>query len=364
MPCHSTFRCWWILLAIGIVACGGGEGEPDGGEASPYQESLSLSVVGTLPIATDGKDLIARPTSVYQLPDGRLVIGDKSERNIKIVAAGLDSVGVISRAGNGPGEFSTLLSVGVLADSIVALQGGGAPEVRVYSTDGVLHRSFSVMLWGPRDLSVVDDSLFLLTRYPIFRQGQPIVSLLDRSGTTRAAFFPLDYYLPESAIELAQYTNPFADGRDGLVWVSFSGSDSVFAFDYHGTRLGSVAIPGDDGPIPTYRSAFDETGGRFQRADSTWSLDGLPTASTLVALPGGQALLEVLRFDAKQGFDRLLDRGTIHLLHLRPDGSIEVKDSRAFDAGLFGRDNKGRPLLLHLVDSGATDAIELTRLFQ
>lgn len=84
----------------------------------------------------------------------------------------------------------------------------------------------------------------------------------------------------------------------------------------------------------------------------------------LVALPGDQSLLEVLRFDAKQGYDPLLDRGTIHLLHLRRDGRVEVKGSRTFDAGLFGRDNEAHPLLLHLVGSGTTDAIELTRLVQ
>lgn len=366
MSPYLSPRSWSALLVIIIAACGGNDapGEMQNGTAG--REPREQIRIGLLSSPSGGSDLVARPTSVYQLADGRFVIGDKSERNIKVVDSGLESIETIGRAGSGPGEFSALPSVGLLADSIVALQGGGTPEVRVYSTDGALIRSFSAMLWteggGPRQLSVVDDSLFLMTRTPLFTHGKPIVLLSDRRGEVRASFFSLDYYLPEAAIELAQYTAPFADGRDGLIWVSFAGADSVFVFDYRGTRLGAVGIPGVDGPIPTYRSVFDENGGRFQRADSTWAMDGLPTAATLVALQGNQALLQVFRFDASQGYDPQLDQGTIHLLHMRRDGQIEVEWSRLFTAGLFGRDANGHALLLHLIDSGAASGIELSRL--
>lgn len=356
------------VLAVGGSAClmalacagesdGRGVHDPDRDDVA----AVTVEVIDTIR-PSRAEHQIALPSSIYQV-GGSWVIGDLAERNIKIVDTLTGSMRLVSRAGSGPGEFSSLRSVGVSYDSIVGLEGAGTPEVRLLSDSGQFMRAFPAVVWegsgGPSMMRVVDDSLILIARNPFMTTGKPLAFLLDRTGAVRSAFYHLDNYLAPEAFALMQYTVPFGDGRDGVVWLTVSGADSVTAFDYAGETLGSVAVRPSTGPLTSYKEVFEANGGAAQRPDGSWVTDSLPTIMSLVALPGRRALVQVMRVDAIRGTDLLVDAGELVLLQLRSDGRIASRPLAEVHAGLLGRDRAGRALLLHLTDDGG--AVEVSR---
>jgi len=61
-----------------------------------------------------------RGSGVVISEDGRLFVSQYQDRNILAIDASGETVREIGRAGEGPGEFSLLSSIGLLGDTLVA----------------------------------------------------------------------------------------------------------------------------------------------------------------------------------------------------------------------------------------------------
>jgi hypothetical protein len=321
-------------------------------EASPH----SLGEVPTFTISTpvilqdDTASVLAQPLFVSATPSGVLLVADQSDKNIKAYTSAGQRVATIGAVGRGPGELESLTGGQALGDSIVAydfLQ----QRLTVFDHTGQVARQMQLSP-PPFGVRIVDDSLLLLVRHP--GQGGKLLSIAGRDGTKRSRFLDLDGMYADP--QLKHYSAVLADARDGFVFGTIFGEDSIFVFDYHGKLLATGRIPSTS-PLGSIRLAFQKAGWKLKGADGNWFHQGISTVMQIIALDGGRAALQIATYDTKVGTD-LVDGGEILIVGVR-DGAIVGLAGYNSDAGLFGRAADGSLLFLKYVDSSqASLAIE------
>lgn len=291
-----------------------------------------------------GKPILARPERLSVGRNGRFIISDNSDKDVKVYGADGRRVGTFGRPGRGPGEFAALLTAQAYGDSVVAYD-FEALRLTVFSPDGHYVRALSLgsLPFAPWSVRVVDDSLFLAAAAAPGSIGRPLLALLRPDGTRVSTFFNPEKFLGRSP-EVIQQTFVLADGRHGVVFVGLAGGDSIWAYDYHGKSLGSGPLDPLQ-PLPTTRSLIENNRGRMRRPDGSYVVDGQRTLFSVVALDSGSVALQVTKRDAMRGTD-LLEGGTLIVAAIQPDHGPSLVARAALDGGLLGADRSGAPLVL------------------
>lgn len=323
-------------------------------QTRPPIDTLGQSVISfsdALPLMDSNARILGRPLLMSTRPSGEIVIGDRSDKDIKIYSPAGSRLRSIGRPGEGPGEFLSLMGAQSYGDSLAAYD-FLLRRLTIFSEQGEAVRALTL---NPPAFSmrVVDDSLFLLIRHP--GQGGNLLRLVRRDGSTVSEFFDVRHTFREP--KLRQLTAVFADGAGGRIFAGVFGSDSVYVFDYQGRHLASGRIPASM-PMESLPSAYARAKGQEKLADGRWFHDGVNALMSLVALQDGRAALFVAPYDTRSGTD-LLDGGELIVLTHRRNQTIGVARQH-IQAGLLGRDRTGSALLLRYRDADAT-GIDLVR---
>lgn len=338
------------LMAAGaaLAACVGSDGGPDA-------QSLALAVEPVVTLQAAPGSVLARPLSMAVASDGRIVIPDRSDRDIEVYGADGVRIGRVGRPGPGPGEFTAITSGGVFRDSIYGFD-INAERLYVFGSDGRLARSVRVPA-GTWSVDAVDDSLFLVTRVVAPARRNSLV-LMRPDGTVVSSFFDPSPMVAASP-EFVQFASVVADARDGTVVATVFGTDSLFIFDYRGKRLRAGPVDPEQ-PLADFRRLAVANGGRMRRSGGGWVVDEAEVVIALLALADGRALLHVATYDDRTGVDRV--EGGRYLLigtDRRHPPRVLARTSAA--AGLMGRDRQGNPLLLGYA-SGNPDSYVVSRM--
>jgi hypothetical protein len=344
-----------FLPLIFVAAC---SGEPQTSAARGTAErALVMESLATL---RDGNSaILARPEWMSVDSRGRLVIADISDKNVKVYDQTGLRVSTVGRVGHGPGEFVGLMTAQAYRDSVIGYDLNGS-RISVFGPDGQYRRVLAVARpRGPRTFSVrvVDDSLFLLIAAVPGGAGHDLLSLVRPDGSSVSAFFNPSSYLGRDP-RLIQRTMVVADGAGGVVFAALVGGDSVYAFDYHGRRLGAQSIDARQ-PLVTTRTLLERNGGRDRRGDGTPVTHGNRNVIGLVALDSATVAMQVATYDAHRGIDPL-DGGTLIVQSLQPDGRLQPIARTEAEGALLGRDRQFRPLMLRYASPDA-DSYQVLR---
>lgn len=326
---------WLVLSAIATGAAACSETAPSASERSTESPRDLLALDS--PVVLRGPDPPARPVLVSETRAHRFIVADYSDKAIKIYDAAGMWVGTFGRAGEGPGEFVSLMSAQPIGDSILAYD---FLLRRLTVFDPATGRARTERVSEPAfQLRVLDDSLLLWIRHP--GQRGPLLRVADRHGRTRATFFDNDGFFRDE--QLRFHTTVLADGKDGVIFAGLLGDDSLHAFDYSGRQLASGPIDPVE-PLPSLDRLLAQARGQLQKPNGEWFHHGARVLLKVVALPAGRAALFVAPYDARSGTD-ILDGG--ELLIVRRDGkALRTLVRTNVPAGLMGRDAEGRPLFL------------------
>jgi hypothetical protein len=340
MPASASrsFLPWYVLCLMLVAACSGSEAA----ERPVQARTLRLEPVATL--LDDTAAVLARPGDISIDANGRYVVSDPSDKNIKLYTPDGRRVSTLGGPGRGPGEFLALATALALRDSVLAFDFRGA-RFSVFSPDARYARSFEL----PRDVArpwtvqVVDDSLLLLVGTPMRSSRGDLLTLVRRDGSVVSSFFNKSSYFGGKP-QLIQNTGVVADARDGRVFAALVGGDSVYAFDYAGKRLG--AYPADpEQPLVTTRSLLAANRWSIRRPDGTYVVDRNRNVIRLVALDRSTVAMHVVAYDVKHGVD-VLEGGTILTLTVDEAGGATARGRAEMAAGLLGRDRSGNALLV------------------
>jgi hypothetical protein len=323
-------------------------------ESRPPPPTVGQSVISfsdALPLVDGSARILGRPLLLSTRPSGEIVIGDRSDKDIKIYSPAGSRLRSIGRPGEGPGEFLSLMGAQSYGDSLAAYD-FLLRRLTIFSEQGEAVRALTI---NPPAFAmrVVDDSLFLLISHP--GQGGNLLRLVRRDGSPVSKFFDVRHTFREP--KLRQLTAVFADGAGGRIFAGVFGSDSIHVFDYHGRHLASGLIPASM-QMESLPSAYARARGQEKLPDGRWFHDGINALMSLVALQDGRAALLVAPYDTRSGTD-LLDGGELIVLAHRRNQTIGVARQH-IQAGLLGRDRTGSALFLRYRDAEAT-GIDLVR---
>ncbi len=348
------FRTAIVASAV-LFGCERGAIGPHLRTAEP--RSIVLEQLAVLDDDTLG--ILARPEWISELPDGRLVVADQSDKNLKLYAPSGRRVQTAGRVGRGPGEFVGLMTGQTFRDSLVGYDLNGM-RLSFFGPDLSFARAltFSRDVPAPYLVRAVDDSLFLLMAAVPGAAGRDLLTLLRSDGSRVSSFFNPTAYLGGDP-KLIQNTAVLADASGGVVFAALVGGDSLYAFDYAGRRLG--AGPVDDAePLVTTRELLERSGGREWGADGVYFSHGNRNVIALVALDSATVVLQVSAYDAVRGTDRL-EGGTMIVATLLPGGGIARVARAQVSGALLGRDRHGRALVLQYTGPNA-ESYRLSRL--
>lgn len=344
------------LLACAGAACSGAEARPLSGRGGDARE-LALHPLARLNDGSQG--FLARPERVSFAADGRMIVPDVSDKNVKLYDTGGLRVQTIGRVGHGPGEFVALLTAQAYRDSVVGYDMNGA-RLSVFGPDGRYVRAITFgdgKLPLPYSVRVVDDSLFLLVGAITANAGRDLLTLVRPDGTVISSFFRPTSYLGNDP-SLLHHTGLIADAADGVVFAALVGGDSVYAFDYQGRRVSAQGIDPVQ-PLVTTKTLMARNGGRDRTAAGRWVGHGNRNVVRLVAMDSASVAMQVTTYDAENGTDPL-DGGTFLVATVSEPGTIRTMLRQEIEGGLAGRDRQGNPLLLRYTSSEA-DAYDVVR---
>ncbi|HKP76449.1 MAG TPA: hypothetical protein VJT67_13055 [Longimicrobiaceae bacterium] len=339
------------LVAISVLGC---KGDNPGGGLRSGPRTLGFEPVSSLD--DGGQPLLALPERISVDAGGRFVISDRSDKDVKIYGRDGRRALTVGRAGHGPGEFTYLITAQAYGDSLFAYDVVNA-RISIFTRDGRFARSMRPPPPDPFWVRVVDDSLFLAVATVPGDQRGDLLRLFRPDGSLVSSFFNQSRYLGRDP-QLLQNTGVIADGAHGVVFAALNGADSVWAFDYHGRRLGSGPIDPVH-PLVPVKELLARNHGRPRLPDGTHITDGVRDAFEIVALDSGSVALQVAPFDAKHGINPL-DGGTL-IVQALDRGKLRMIARTDTVGGLLGRDREGSALLLRYVDDSG-DRYEVVRM--
>jgi hypothetical protein len=357
--CSQRFVPPLLGLLATLGACAS---DRPGTHAEGEAARVSVEPAGQLQLGNG--PILASANSLASMQDGRILVTDGSDRAIKVFDRdGVQSV-EIGGAGAGPGQFAVLTAAGVLGDSAFGWD-MRANRLTVFAPTGRFARAFS--LQGPGSprfarVRVMDDSLLVASGWVMGAHDRPLVEVFHRDGRRVGRMVNMSEVLSPPDPHLLPHTGVFADGRDGVVFTTVLGFDTIMAHTPGGRLLGAgrVGLTGYE-PVLDLRRLLRQNRGTLQRPDSSWVQDRHYAALGMVALSRDLVAVQFARLNFAENTDVLADGGPVVVLRLLPDGSFRTVGQVEAPGSLLGRDAQGRPLLLRW--SGADlERLELFRL--
>jgi hypothetical protein len=296
------------------------------------------------------KPILGRPGRISMDRLGRFIIGDHSDRSIKIYSTDGRRVDTFGRTGKGPGEFEYLMDAGVVGDRIFGYD-YPSNQLAFFAEDGKLAQTVSLaegVLGQPQPYSItlLDKNHFLFAAAP--RKGVNLLRIAGLDGKTVKEFFPLD----------GQWTNPRklwegiylgdhiwhqVDAFDGLIFSGIWGGTNLHVFDYNGTLQGI-------GPVDTIKplislpELLEKNNGKIRNVSGVSIQNGNRVIRRVVATKGATVAVFVAPFNTVTGADPL-DGGTLIMLRWH-DGALSEIGRLESTWSLLGRDADGHALVL------------------
>ena len=308
--------------------------------------------------------VLASATSLSTMADGKVVVGDASDRALKVFGADGVQLSLVGGPGAGPGQFAVLNAAGVLGDSMFGWD-PRANRLTVFDPAGRYVRAFPLQQPGsPRfaRVRVMDDTLLVASGWVLGAHDRPLVEVFDRNGNRVGQVAKMVEVFTPADPHLVPHTGVFADGREGVVFTTVHGLDTIMAHSVSGRLLGAgrVELTGHE-PVLDLRRLLRQNRGTLQRPDSSWVQDGHYAALGLMALSGDLVAVQFARLNFTEGTDVLADGGPLVVLRLHPDGSFHAVGQIEAPGAMLGRNAEGHPMLLHW--SGAElERLDLYRL--
>lgn len=290
---------------------------------------------------------------------GRFIIGDLSDRNIKIYSADGRRAATFGSRGQGPGEFQYLMDSGVVGDRIFGYDYPGN-RLAYFAEDGTVTETVS--LWQSRPLRpqpysiIATDEKHLL--FAAFPEGEThLLRITGLDGAMVNEFHPLDakWSNPQTlwqGIFLPDHIWHQADALDGLIFSGMWGGKTLHVFDYDGTFQGSGPVDAIE-PLVSLPELLKRNNGRIRDTDGVSIQNGNRVIRRVVATQGATVTVHVAPFNTKVGADPL-DGGT--LIVLRWDGQALSEIGRLqSEWGLLGRDADGHALVMRYATQDTYD---------
>lgn len=354
------------LLGLGIwigAASGCAPPKADADELRVSQLKVEIEFVATLEQGTG--PILASANSLSSGLNDAVYIGDGSDRQIKVYGQDRVQAQPIGSPGHGPGEFATLLSTGLLGDSVFGWD-MRANRLSIFDGYGRYVRGVSLHQPGsPRwsRIRAMDDSLLVASGWVLGAHDRPLVEVFDREGLRVGRFMDMSNLLSPPDPEFLQHTWVFADGSDGVVFPTIHGVDTIMAHTPGGRFLGGgrIELTGF-APVLDLKRLIEQNNGTLRRPDGGWAQDRHYGVTRLVALGHDLVAVQFELLDFERGQDLLEDGGPVVILRLDTDGVIRSVEQLEAPGALLGRKNQGEALLLRWsgAELGVLELFQLT----
>ncbi|MDZ4259457.1 MAG: 6-bladed beta-propeller [Gemmatimonadales bacterium] len=351
----------WVVC--GVIGCA----QPDA--EHPIVE-MGMQLVSTAPpIALDdgASPILAEPVGAIELEDGRILIADGSDRDIKIYSPSGTRIGVLGRKGPGPNEFMSLTGIALINKTIVALDNQQFRFNRFDAND--LAPLSAVRLEGfkgmPMTVSSASDSELLVSRFALGEHRGDLIAIVDADGTVRGGVLnERDYF--EDDPWLIQRVTPKATVSSDLVFAASGGGDPVVSI-YTGTtraRLAKVRyqVVDESGShdVPSARTLRGKmTSDEVRNLPEDNPIDRRRFLSTLTGLPDSAVVMVFRRFDAPRGVDWMAPANAAVIRWCR-DG-WRLSNAAPIPGMVVGTGHQGELLVLSYADD-SRDRYRLHRL--
>ncbi len=257
---------------------------------------------------TPGPEL-ARPFAGFVSPSGEFIVGDESDRDVKVYSSNGQLARTVGRAGAGPGEFRQVGGVEVIHDSMYVYD-FDSKRITVFDGDGVARRSIllsadtSDRRFAWTMVSNGAKALMLLSS-PVGIDREDLIVVRSLDGSRTCSMLNASDYL-QGRPALIQSTDVTADGDGQLMFAVLRGTDSLFVFGPECQRVAAFQLPGSvDGPkgrLQTIAQRLEAAGGQSP-AQVSGALDGLEIVYRLIALGDSTIAIEYRILDTKNGVD-------------------------------------------------------------
>ena len=348
LSCHRCVKRLGLLVALAIwTGCSSDSPVPGMVGTMLATRTVPLTVVEKpLFVIDDGtQPILAQPHSVSESSSGVFAIADMSDKDIKLYDRNGQRIGTVGRAGEGPGEFTSLMSATFLGDSIFAYD-FAQDRLSVFDATGQFARSFGVRSENvavPWSIKSVDDTYLLSVGTPAAGIDRDFLGLFRTGGPCcRVSIMNRELYYDGAVPGLAQWTAVNADARAQFVYASHD--DSLFAFRYSGTLLVSQQLPSDLMPV-SWRELLEENDGNPQRPDGSWVFNGHNLVMEVLALDSSTVAVQFAQYNASGGVDRM-EGGPVAILAMNFQGGLKLLGQHDASGSVLGRDAHGRPLIV------------------
>ena len=325
--------------------------------------SVPLTVVEKRLFVIDDRTqpILGQPHSMSESSDGVFAIADMSDKDIKLYDRNGQRIGTAGRAGEGPGEFTSLMSATFLGDSIFAYD-FAQDRLSVFDGSGQFARSSRVRndrVAAAWSIKSVDDTYLLSVGTPLGGVDRDFLGLFRPDGSCCGlSMLNREQYYDHAFPDLAQWTAVNGDARAQIVYASHD--DSLFAFRYSGTVVAAERLPSDLMPV-SWRKLLEENDGHPQRPDGSWIFDGHNLVMDVLALDSSTVVVQLAQYNASGGVDRM-EGGPIAVLAVDLERGFRLLGRHSASGAVLGRDTHGRPLIVGYADeskdSYAVSALE------
>jgi hypothetical protein len=281
---------------------------------------------------------------------GRFVIGDLSDRSIKIYSADGRRVDTFGRSGRGPGEFQYLMDVGVVGDRVFGYD-YPSNQLAYFAEDGTLTGTVPLAREGfekPQAYSItaISGDRFLIATAP--QKGAQLLRITGPNGATVREFLPLDarWTSPQALWEgvfLPDHIWHQADAFGGLIFSGMWGGESLYVHNYSGVLQGSGPVDAAE-PLVSLPELLARNNGRIRDAAGISIQNGNRVLRRVVATEAGTVTVHVAPFNTVSGADPL-EGGTLIVLRWQ-EGALREIGRLQSEWGLLGRDSDGRALVM------------------
>lgn len=235
-----------------LVACSPGDAA-DGDRATRTSAATARSfadiatLLDTVSLEQPDSAPIVRISGFRVLEDGRILLADVSEANVKLFSPDGRLLRIIGRQGGGPGEFKEPRFPMATNDGRIIV-GEGNGRITFFTADGALQKTISLDQTGfVSSINLLPNGDFVTTRG---FNGQQVLTRYDSAGHAIRSYLPFERPPVEDDRNNRQWLGAlqfWTVTRGDTAWVWSTLSDSVWS-----VALGDGAVAADRVPVPGY----------------------------------------------------------------------------------------------------------------
>lgn len=306
MP-HPPVRSAALLaVCAAALAC---DGTPDDAPPPAAAAGPGVSWLREIDIQENPSSLSVLPL-VSLDPAGGFLVTDTREAQVRRYGSEGQLLWSAGRRGEGPGEYRTPSTVARLPDGRV-LVGDRSGRITYLDSAGGLVRTARTPLAALEDVVVLDDSVVLLSATPLADRAGPRLHWWDaRNDTLLASAFAPSRRAPDEVLATVAGWVKLAQRGDTIAAV-FAPADTVYYVSPQGRALGQVPIP-----FANRRRTDEPPPGRgsSERERAEW-MSRFDLVADVHWLPGGDLLVAYQNSDPARASERQW-----HLLRMTPSG--------------------------------------------